>query len=54
MRGPDQPAVSAALSALAAARFASDGKSSLPRKSTRVFLKTSGQNGSVGSGARVA
>src|SRR6185437_11180934 len=39
---------SIAFRASAASAFASTGKSSLPRKKTRMFLKTSGRNGISG------
>ena len=45
---PPHPAMSASLIARAASSLSADVKSSLPRKSTRTFLKSSGQNGMPG------
>ncbi len=42
------------MTAAAAAIFASAGESSLPRKKTRMFLNSSGQNGMTGVAASVA
>ena len=51
---PGHPASNAAFNSRAAATFASAGKSSLPRKNTRMFLNTSSQNGTGGRGSPVA
>ena len=51
---PGHSPSSASFSARAAAVLASGGKSSLPRKYTRMFLKKSGQRGMAGAGLPVA
>ena len=51
---PSHPATSASLIARTASTLSAGLKSSLPRKSTRMFLKRSGQNGMGGVAASVA
>jgi len=51
---PPHPAASASFTASAALALFAGAKSSLPRKSTRTFLKSSGQNGMPGVATSVA